>query len=274
MRKTFIALFILVFMTSNLYASQAMIAESDGYACLGEGRTRKQTETAAMTAAKRNAIEKVQAFVSSATKDLELKDDFVSAYANATAGVIKELKKGWYKDASAGDCYWVKIKAEVIPNIKKTGLGTFISSNVPPEIQKQEAFVSAFFDGIGQIAGTIARIEKRDIFKWNDKKMISIVHERIGKFEIYSQTNAEDFDVKADFIDVNYRGQKFVVFNYQLMYPSVELTKFIKWNNPPKTISDIRIEDVKWLEDGECEVSLSYSYKLKKAKAETPRIHK
>ena len=59
MRKIFIALFLLVFMASNLYASQAMIAESEGYACMGKDKTRKQTEAAAMTAAKYNAAAQV-----------------------------------------------------------------------------------------------------------------------------------------------------------------------------------------------------------------------
>lgn len=47
MRKIFIPLFFLVFMTSNLYAAQSTIKESEGYACMGEDKSMKQTEQAA-----------------------------------------------------------------------------------------------------------------------------------------------------------------------------------------------------------------------------------
>ncbi len=51
-------------------------------------------------------------------KDFELEKDLVSAYANATVKIIKELEKNWYKDVNAGDCFRVKIKVEVIPDEK------------------------------------------------------------------------------------------------------------------------------------------------------------
>ncbi len=272
MRKIFIALFFLVLMASNLYAAQSMITESEGYACMGKDKTRKQTEAAAMTAAKYNAAAQVLPRIYDKKKaaDFSYKTLVGNASVDTSVDVIQQIQGDWYNDASAGDCYKVKIKAEVIPNIKTTGVAAPISSDAPLEIQKQEAFIAAFLDGIRGIAEIVADIEKRTISKGDDKKILTIVHERIGEFEIYSQTNVEDYDVKADFIDVNYRGQKFVVFNFVLMYPEVELTKFIKWNNPPKTISDIRIEDVKWLKDGACEVVLSYLYKTKKAKAAAP----
>ncbi len=113
------ALMLLVF-TTNLYAAQSTIAEGEGYACMGEDKSRKQTEQAALADAKRKAIEKVSTYVKSEThvKDFELEKDLVSAYANATVKVIQETEKGWYKDASMGDCYKIKIKADVIPDEK------------------------------------------------------------------------------------------------------------------------------------------------------------
>jgi hypothetical protein len=51
-------------------------------------------------------------------KDFELEKDLVSAYANATVKIIKELENGWYRDAKSGDCFRVKIKVEVIPDEK------------------------------------------------------------------------------------------------------------------------------------------------------------
>ncbi|MCK7510235.1 MAG: DUF4384 domain-containing protein [Desulfobacterales bacterium] len=59
---------------------------------MGDDKSRKQTATAALADAKRNAVESVKTYVSSATevKDFELQKDLVSAYANATVAVIEE----------------------------------------------------------------------------------------------------------------------------------------------------------------------------------------
>jgi hypothetical protein len=107
-------------MATQLYAAQSTIKIAEGSACMGDDKSRKQTETAAMADAKRNAIESVQTYVSSATevKDFELQKDLVSAYANVTVELIETLGKSWYKDAEQGDCYKVKIKTEIIPDEK------------------------------------------------------------------------------------------------------------------------------------------------------------
>jgi hypothetical protein len=107
-------------MPINLYASQSTITESEGYACMGEDKSKKQTEQTAMADAKKKAIEQVSVYIKTEThvKDSALEKDLVSAYANAIVKVIQEIGKGWYKDPSAGDCYRVKIKAEVIPDEK------------------------------------------------------------------------------------------------------------------------------------------------------------
>jgi len=112
--------FVFILSSSYAYASQSTITEAEGYACMGEDRSRRQTELAALEAAKRNAIEFASTYMTSEThvKDFELEKDLVSAYANATVKIIKELEKVWYKDANAGDCFRVKIKVEVIPDEK------------------------------------------------------------------------------------------------------------------------------------------------------------
>lgn len=120
MTKIFISFILSLFFISNLYAAQSTIAQGEGYACMGEDKSRKQTEQAAVTDAKRKAIEQVSTYIKSEThiKDLELEKDLVSAYANATVKIIQEMEKGWYKDQSLGDCFKVKIKAEVMPDEK------------------------------------------------------------------------------------------------------------------------------------------------------------
>jgi hypothetical protein len=252
-----------------------MITESEGYACKGKDQDRKQTETAAMTAAKYNAaVQVLPGIYGKKVADFSLNLKIIGGEGsiNTSVNVIRQLQGGWYNDAALGDCYKVKIKAEVIPNIKTTGIGAAFSSDSPLEIQKQETFIAAFFASLRNMAEIIARIETR-VIEVNDKKtgsFVTIFHERIGEFEIYSQTKIVNFMVNSDFIDVSYKGQKFVVLDYILMYPAVELAQFIKWNNPPKIISDIRIEDVKWNSDGTVEVVLSHTYKPKKVKAAAP----
>jgi hypothetical protein len=87
---------------------------------MGYDKSRKQTEEEALTNAKRKAIEYASTYIKSETrvKDFQLEKDLIDAYANATVKIIQELEKGWYKDASSGDCFKVKIKAEVIPDDK------------------------------------------------------------------------------------------------------------------------------------------------------------
>ncbi|MCK7504089.1 MAG: hypothetical protein MZV70_08260 [Desulfobacterales bacterium] len=48
-------------------------------------------------------------------KDFEIEKDILDAYANATIKIIDELEKTWYKDASSGDCFKLKIKQKSSP---------------------------------------------------------------------------------------------------------------------------------------------------------------
>ena len=112
--------FLFIIFSSSAYPSQSTITEAAGYACMGEDRSRRQTELTALEAAKRNAIEFASTYMTSEThiKDFELEKDLIYAYANATVKIIKEFEKEWYNDVKSGDCFRVKIKAEVIPDEK------------------------------------------------------------------------------------------------------------------------------------------------------------
>ncbi|MEK7700345.1 MAG: DUF4384 domain-containing protein [Planctomycetota bacterium] len=120
MSKFITVLMMSMLLVSSLYAAQSTITESEGYACMGEDKSKKQTEQTALADAKKKAIEQVSTYIKSEThvKNFELEKDLTSAYSNATVKVIQEIEKGWYKDSSAGDCYKIKIKAEVIPDEK------------------------------------------------------------------------------------------------------------------------------------------------------------
>ncbi len=120
MKKTFLLLLLFICISSPLYAAQSTIVAVDGNACMGDDKSRKQTEQAAMADAKRSAAERAMTYLKSETqvKDFAVEKDLVNAYAQATVKVIQELEKAWFKDAAAGDCYRIKIKAEVVPDEK------------------------------------------------------------------------------------------------------------------------------------------------------------
>jgi hypothetical protein len=120
MKKTFLFLLLFICISFPLYAAQSTIVDVDGNACMGDDKSRKQTEQAAMADAKRSAAERAMTYLKSETqvKDLAVEKDLVNAYAQATVKVIQELEKAWFKDAAAGDCYRIKIKAEIIPDEK------------------------------------------------------------------------------------------------------------------------------------------------------------
>ena len=118
MKKNLLVVLAILAFASSVFAGQSTITESEGKACMGDDKSRKQTEEAALTDAKKKAVEFASTYVTSETnvKNFVMEKDLVSAYANATVKIIQELGKSWYKDASSGDCYDIKIKAEVIPD--------------------------------------------------------------------------------------------------------------------------------------------------------------
>jgi hypothetical protein len=120
MKKAFLLLLLVICLSSPLFAGQSTIVDVDGNACMGDDKSRKQTEQAAMADAKRNAAERAITYLKSETqvKDFAVEKDLIDAYSHAAVKVIQELEKAWFKDAAAGDCYRIKIKAEVIPDEK------------------------------------------------------------------------------------------------------------------------------------------------------------
>lgn len=115
-----LAVLLLLVLTRPLCAAQSTITDAEGVACMGDDKSRKQTEQAAFTDAKRRAVEFTSTYLKSETevKDFVVEKDLLAAYARAEVKIVRELEKAWYKDESAGDCYRVKIKAEVIPDEK------------------------------------------------------------------------------------------------------------------------------------------------------------
>jgi len=118
MKKIFLALLLVICISSPLYAAQSTIVDVEGNACMGDDKSRKQTEQAAMADAKRSASERALTYLKSETqvKDFTVEKDLVNAYAQATIKVIQEFEKAWVKDANSGDCYRIRIRAEIVPD--------------------------------------------------------------------------------------------------------------------------------------------------------------
>ncbi len=111
---------ILLGLISSLYASQSVITEAEGVVCMGDDKSRKESELLAYKEATRRAAEYASMHIRSEThvKDAALESDLISAYANAKVRVLQEQEKGWYKDQSSGDCFKIRLKVEVLPDPK------------------------------------------------------------------------------------------------------------------------------------------------------------
>jgi hypothetical protein len=105
-----LAVLVLMVFLKPVYAAQSTITESEGTACMGDDKSRKQTEQAALTDAKKRAVEFASTYIKSETevKNFVVEKDLLAAYAHADVKIIQELEKSWYKDASSGDCYKVR----------------------------------------------------------------------------------------------------------------------------------------------------------------------
>jgi len=116
--RVMLVVFSLLLLIKPVQAAQSMITEAEGNACMGDDRSRKQTEQAALTDAKKNAVEFTSTYIKSETevKNSILEKDVLAAYTHAEVKIIQELSKEWYKDSNSGDCLKMKIKAEVIPD--------------------------------------------------------------------------------------------------------------------------------------------------------------
>lgn len=84
---------------------------------MGDDKSRKQTENAALTEARRNAVEYSTTYIQSQSRieNFELKEDLIQAFSKAAVEVLAILEKKWDPPA-VGDCYTIRIRAEVVPN--------------------------------------------------------------------------------------------------------------------------------------------------------------
>ncbi len=100
--------------SSPLLANQSSITEADGQSCLGDDKSRNQTKDVALQDAKRLAVEYAGSYLESETvvENFQLKSDLIKAFKSAEVKVIEILEETWLD----GDCFTIRIKAEVIPS--------------------------------------------------------------------------------------------------------------------------------------------------------------
>ena len=101
--------------SSTSYASSSSITQAEGEACMGRDKSRSQTEEVALESAKRLAADYSSTHITSSTvvENFQLKEDIVKAFNEAEVKVLEILEKAW--EEAPGDCYTIKIRAEVIP---------------------------------------------------------------------------------------------------------------------------------------------------------------
>jgi hypothetical protein len=133
MNRSLITAILALLFISDVYAAQSTVVDAEGSACMGDDRTRKQTEQVALSDAKKKAVEFTATYLKSETdiKNFVVEKDLVSAFASANVKIIQELDKAWYKDPAAGDCYRIKVKLEVIPDEK--ALSAFSKNAAAPD---------------------------------------------------------------------------------------------------------------------------------------------
>lgn len=115
-----IMLLLSIVLPYRSYSEQSTIIETEGYSCMGEEKSRKQTKDDALIEAKRKALEFTITHINSKTevKNFQVVEDVIDAYSHAEVKILELNELGWYKDAYSGECYKLKIKAEIIPNYK------------------------------------------------------------------------------------------------------------------------------------------------------------
>jgi hypothetical protein len=120
---SFVILVILFCCFSYIYASQSIITESEGRACMEKRRTRTQVEESVTDMARRNAIENAIQYLKDNSTDSEAKEQLLSSLKNASVKIINMLERKWTNE-NGQECFSIAIQAEVIPEAKITQKAT------------------------------------------------------------------------------------------------------------------------------------------------------
>ncbi len=118
MRNALLLLLAFVAGAASSLAGTSTLTAADGYACMGDDKSRKQTEAEALANARRNAVEFAAVHIRSQAeyRDTLLQKDLLQAFAAGSATILEVIESGWYQDPRSGDCYRLKVRAEVVPD--------------------------------------------------------------------------------------------------------------------------------------------------------------
>lgn len=120
MKKVILLVAVLLLAALPAFAASSAITEAEGYSCMGYDKSRKATEDDALANARRQALEYAATYVKSETKveDATVLKDLLEAYANGTVRILQELQRTWYTDPKTGECFRIRVKAEILPDTK------------------------------------------------------------------------------------------------------------------------------------------------------------
>lgn len=116
-------LLLLIILASYSFASQSIITESEGTACLSEGKTREATEYLAITAAQKNALRQAADYLKTEIGNAEIVSNLQEQSPMTSVKIIRELQKEWVRESS-DECFKIKIQAEVVPDQKAFSTAT------------------------------------------------------------------------------------------------------------------------------------------------------
>jgi hypothetical protein len=106
-----VVLLIVILSSANLYAAQSIITESEGSACMAQGKTKAQVEAEALVVASENAKQSaVQYLKAQGWQDQGL----LSRYERGSTNVVEELEKAWEGKSSSSQCYRTRLRVEVV----------------------------------------------------------------------------------------------------------------------------------------------------------------
>ena len=166
------------------------------------------------------------------------------------------------------------VNTAIAEQIIVEGSGVPASKNAPAEIKKNEAMIAAFFYGVTQIAEKLAEQKKSVRYRSAEKtkKLFVAFNERVGDFEVNSQTILEGSLMKEYLVNIRYKDDNFVLRQFELLSPPIEFVAFPRLDNLPKTIGGVEMKEAKWDKDSDLfTVKLVYTYKVVEAKAEAKK---
>ncbi len=142
MRNAFLLLLAFLACAASAHAGTSTLTAADGYACMGDDKSRKQTEAEALANARRNAVEFAAVHIRSQAeyRDTLLQQDLLQAFAAGSAKILEVQESAWYQDPRSGDCYRLKVRAEVVPDeaaLQKASEGKKLADDPTAPLQVQ-----------------------------------------------------------------------------------------------------------------------------------------